>query len=189
MDNLIKKSIKNHFELEEFAKNKLPQKIREASSLLLNALGEEKKIMWCGNGGSASQAEHLSAEMLGGLNKKKIDPFFSMCLNSDSSFITAWSNDSSFDEIFSRQIKAFGKKNDILILLTTSGNSPNQINAAKMAQNLGVKVLSFTGNDGGELSGLSDCNINIESDSTQRIQEMHIMIGHILCDVIESSVS
>lgn len=185
MDKLILKSLGDHFDLKNTILSDYPDKIKEVGLILIDVLKNKNKLMWCGNGGSASQAEHLSAELLGGLNKKKIEPFFSMCLNSDSSFITAWSNDSSFDEIFSRQVSAFGKEGDMLILLTTSGNSLNQINAAKIAQSLGVKVLSLTGKDGGGLANLSDYNINIDSDSTQRIQEMHIMIGHILCDVIE----
>tara|TARA_Y100000389_G_C17464926_1_gene524675 strand:- start:3422 stop:3988 length:567 start_codon:yes stop_codon:yes gene_type:complete len=186
MDKIISKSLKDHFDLKNDMIELLPKKLEEIAEVLFKALSCGNKVMWCGNGGSASQAEHLSAELLGGLNKKKVDPFFSICLNSDSSFITAWSNDSSFDEIFSRQIQAFGKERDVLILLTTSGNSSNQINAAKKAKQLGVRVLSLTGKDGGELVKYSDFNINIPSDSTQRIQEMHIMIGHIVCDIVES---
>ncbi len=187
MDNSIVKAISDHFNLKDEALDYYPQKIEEIGKMLISTLKNKNKLMWCGNGGSAAQAEHLSAELLGGLNKIKIDPFFSLCLNCDSSFITAWSNDSSFDEIFARQVKAFGQKDDILILLTTSGNSMNLINAAKECKDLGVKVVSFTGNDGGKLKGLSDINFNIESSSTQRIQEMHIMIGHILCDFVEKS--
>ena len=186
MDKIISTSLNDHFDLKNDMLELLPEKLKKISQVLIHALSNENKLLWCGNGGSAAQAEHLSAELLGGLNKKKVDPFFSICLNSDSSFITAWSNDSSFDEIFSRQIEAFGKKGDILILLTTSGNSSNQINAAKKAKQLGIRVLSLTGNDGGELVKYSDFNINIPSESTQRIQEMHIMIGHIVCDIIES---
>ena len=188
MDKIISTSLNDHFDLKIDMLELLPQKLKKISQVLIHALSSENKLLWCGNGGSASQAEHLSAELLGGLNKKKVDPFFSICLNSDSSFITAWSNDSSFDEIFSRQIEAYGKKGDVLILLTTSGNSLNQINAAKKAKALGVTVLSLTGKDGGKLINYSDFNINIESESTQRIQEMHIMIGHILCDIIESHI-
>jgi len=187
MDNFIKEAINEHFDLKGKALDNYPHQIEKIGKLLISTLKNNGKLMWCGNGGSAAQAEHLSAELLGGLNKKKIDPFFSLCLNCDPSFITAWSNDSSFDEIFSRQVKAFGQKDDILILLTTSGNSINLINAAKECKDLGVKVISFTGNDGGKLKGLSDINFNIESYSTQRIQEMHIMIGHILCDFVEKS--
>ncbi len=185
MNDIISKSISEHFDLEEFSKNILPNKIDEVSKIIISALKKNNKIMWCGNGGSASQAEHLSAELIGGLNKKKIEPFFSLCLNSDSSFITAWSNDSSYDDIFLRLIKAYGHKNDILVLLSTSGNSQNLINAALEAKNIGIKIVSFTGNDGGQLKKISNYNINIDSDSTPRIQEMHIMVGHIICDLIE----
>jgi len=188
MDKIISKSLNDHFHLKNDMLELLPKKLKEVSQVLIKALSNNNKLMWCGNGGSAAQAEHLSAELLGGLNKKKVDPFFSICLNSDSSFMTAWSNDDSFDTIFSRQIQAFGREGDALILLTTSGNSENQINAAKKAKELGVRVLSLTGKDGGKLVKYSDSNINIESESTQRIQEMHIMIGHILCDIIEDSL-
>ena len=188
MDKIISKSLEQHFELKDHMQKLLPDKVKEISNVLIKALKNNNKLMWCGNGGSAAQAEHLSAELLGGLNKKKVDPFFSVCLNADSSFITAWSNDDSFDNIFSRQIKAFGKEGDVLILLSTSGNSVNQINAAKICKDLKIDVVSLTGNNGGELLSLSDYNININSTSTQRIQEMHIMIGHILCDIIEDSL-
>lgn len=188
MNKLILQSLKNHFDLKDKMVQDLPLQIEEIASLLIKTLQNNNKLMWCGNGGSAAQAEHLSAELLGGLNKRKVSPFFSICLNSDSSFITAWSNDNSFDNVFSRQIQAFGEKGDSLILLTTSGNSSNQINAAKICKNLGVNVISLTGSSGGELLKLSDYNINIDSNSTQRIQEMHIMVGHILCDIIEDSL-
>jgi len=188
MDKIIFKSLKEHFELQDNMKKILPDKLTEISKVLIKALANGKKLMWCGNGGSAAQAEHLSAELLGGLNKKKVDPFFSICLNSDSSFITAWSNDDSYDNIFLRQIQAYGREGDILILLTTSGNSLNQIKAAELCKKLKIHVVSLTGNAGGGLLELSDYNINIISKSTQRVQEMHIMIGHILCDIIEDSL-
>ena len=188
MDKIISQSLKEHFDLKDHLIKDLSSKIKEVASLLIQTLKDNNKLMWCGNGGSAAQAEHLSAELLGGLNKKKVNPFFSICLNSDSSFITAWSNDDSFDNIFSRQIQAFASKGDALILLTTSGNSLNQINAAKICKKLGINVISITGKSGGELLKISDYNINIDNNSTQRIQEMHIMIGHIICDIIEDSL-
>ena len=188
MDKIISTSLNDHFDLKNDMLELLPEQLKKISQVLIRALSNENKLLWCGNGGSAAQAEHLSAELLGGLNKKKVDPFFSICLNADSSFITAWSNDDSFDNIFSRQIKAFGKEGDVLILLTTSGNSANQVNAAKICKDLNIDVVSLTGNNGGEVLALSDYNININSASTQRIQEMHIMIGHILCDIIEDSL-
>ena len=120
--------------------------------------------------------------------KKKIKPFKSICLNVDTAFITAWSNDDSFDNIFVRQLEALGGSGDILIGLSTSGNSANVVNAAQFAHENKLKVISLTGNDAGILNKHSDININIPTNSTQRIQEMHILIGHILCDIIEDSL-
>ena len=160
-------------------------KIDNAVKIMIDALNNGSKIFWCGNGGSASQANHLSAELIGGMHKNKINPFNSICLNVDTAFLTAWSNDDSFENIFSRQLQANGEKGDILIGLSTSGNSININNAASYAKKSGIKVISLTGNDGGKLKSISDLNINIDSESTQRIQEMHILIGHIICDLIE----
>ena len=164
-------------------------KVLRASEAMIKTLDCGNKIFWCGNGGSASQANHLSAELVGGMYKKKVKPLQSICLNVDTAFITAWSNDDSFDNIFVRQLEALSESGDILIGLSTSGNSSNIVEAAKFASSNKMKVISMTGNDGGKLSNHSDININIPINSTQRIQEMHILIGHILCDIIESSSS
>ena len=180
--SLIRRYIEEHTETI----NKFDElKIDEAIRLILDAIENDSTIFWCGNGGSASQANHLSAELIGGMYKNKINPFNSICLNVDTAFITAWSNDDSFENIFTRQLQANGKKGDILIGLSTSGNSININNAANFAKKSGIKVISLTGNDGGKLKGISDLNINVDSNSTQRIQEMHILIGHIICDLIE----
>ena len=180
--NLIKQFINEHLNTVE----KFDQlKIIDVVDLLIKAIDDGSRIFWCGNGGSASQANHLSAELIGGMHKNKIKPFNSICLNVDSTFLTAWSNDDSFENIFSRQLQAFGQKGDILIGLSTSGKSKNINNAAAYAKKSGIKVISLTGNNGGDLKNLSDFNINVDSKSTQRIQEMHILIGHIICDLIE----
>lgn len=181
----IKQSIENHFKLKFLFNEELINSVEIAAKSVLNALKNDNKILWCGNGGSASQANHLSAELLGGMYKNKIKPFNSYCLNVDTSFITAWSNDNSFDNIFVRQLEALGKKGDILIGLSTSGNSKNIVNAAKYAQENEFDVISLTGNDGGALKIHSNININIPTDSTQNIQEIHILIGHIICDFVE----
>ena len=120
--------------------------------------------------------------------KKKINPFKSVCLNIDTAFITAWSNDDSFDNIFVRQLEALGKSGDVLIGLSTSGNSVNVVNAAQFARLNKINVISLTGNDSGLLNKYSDLNINIPINSTQRIQEMHILVGHILCDIVEKNL-
>ena len=185
MKDLINNSLKNHSEVLRLINE---SDIISSANIILDAINEGKTIFWCGNGGSASQANHLSAELIGGMYQKKIKPFKSICLNVDTAFITAWSNDDSFDNIFIRQLEALSQSGDILIGLSTSGNSSNVVKAAQFAHSKKMKVISLTGNDGGMLNKNSDFNINIKTNSTQRIQEMHILIGHILCDIIENSL-
>ena len=181
---IIEDSILNHSENLNLINKEL---ISSASEIIINAIKAGNNIFWCGNGGSASQANHLSAELVGGMYKDKKSPFKSVCLNVDTAFITAWSNDDSFDNIFSRQLEGLAQSDDILIALSTSGNSNNIINAAKYCNDNSIKIISLTGFDGGRLKNLSDININISTNSTQRIQEMHILVGHILCDIVEHS--
>ncbi len=185
MKDLIANSIKKHSEVLTLLTE---DTIHSAGTKILSSIANGGTIFWCGNGGSASQANHLSAELVGGMYQKKIQPFKSICLNVDTAFITAWSNDDSFDNIFMRQLEALSQSGDVLISLSTSGNSANIVNAAKFAQSNNLKVVSLTGNNGGTLKSHSDVNINISTDSTQRIQEMHLLIGHILCDIIENSL-
>jgi len=185
MKDLINNSLKHHSDVLQLIDKSI---IVNSANIILDAINEGKTIFWCGNGGSASQANHLSAELVGGMYQKKINPFKSMCLNVDTAFITAWSNDDSFDNIFVRQLEALSKPEDILICLSTSGNSSNVVNASLFAQSHKLKVISLTGNNGGILANHSDVNIDINVSSTQRIQEMHILIGHILCDIIENSL-
>ena len=184
MKDLINSSIKSHAETLNLIDEK---KIHHASDLIQQSLSGNNTIFWCGNGGSASQANHLSAELIGGMYKDKKSPFKSVCLNVDTAFITAWSNDDSFNNIFTRQLEGLAQSDDILIALSTSGNSKNIINAAKYCNDNSIKIISLTGFDGGILKNLSDININISNNSTQRIQEMHILVGHILCDIVEHS--
>ena len=184
MNDLIKNSLKTHSEALQLINE---SDIISSANIIRDAINDGKTIFWCGNGGSASQANHLSAELIGGMYQKKIKPFKSICLNVDTAFITAWSNDDSFDNIFVRQLEALAESGDILIGLSTSGNSSNIVRAAQFAHSNKLKVISLTGNDGGILNKYSDININIPTDSTQRIQEMHILIGHILCDIIENA--
>lgn len=188
MNALIKKSLQAHQIALDSLDESLISKINISVITIIDALKKGNKILWCGNGGSASQANHLSAELIGGMYKNKKEPYRSLCLNTDNAFITAWSNDDSFDNIFSRQIESLGLNGDILFALSTSGNSANIINACKLAQSNSIKVISLTGKDGGIVKGISDININIQHESTQRIQEMHILIGHIICDIIEQSL-
>lgn len=176
------KAILSNFDSKDFLA------IENIANKIIDSLKNNGCIFWCGNGGSASQANHLSAELTGGMYKNKKKPLNSICLNTDLSFITAWSNDESFDNIFSRQVQAHGKIGDTLIVLSTSGNSKNIINAIKCAKANSMNVISMTGNDGGIIKTLSDNNFNVESKITARIQEFHILAGHLICDLVENSL-
>ena len=140
--------------------------------------------MFCGNGGSASDAQHLSAELVGRYRKKR-KPIASVALTTDTSIITAVSNDFSFNHIFSRQVEAIGNEGDILYAISTSGKSTNVINAIKVAKKLNIKTLGITGNDDSGFREICDITISVPASRPDRIQEMHIAIGQILCEILE----
>jgi len=167
---------------------KCSETMNEAAEMMIEAVQRGNKILWCGNGGSAAQAQHLSTELVGGLRDHKRKAIPSISLTTDSSFLTAWSNDTDFASIFSRQIEALGKKGDVLIGITTSGNSENVLLAIKKAEEMDIQTIVFTGKDGGKINGRADFMILIPSDDTQRIQEGHILCGHILCELVEKSL-
>ena len=189
---MMKENIKNQI-LEsariknEMVKNSL-ESIEKAAELLIGSINAGGKILWCGNGGSAADAQHLATELMGGMSDHDRMPIPSIALTTDSSFITAWSNDTDFDSIFSRQVQGLGAEGDVLIGISTSGNSENVINALKQAKYKNLKTIAFTGKTGGNLDGIADITIKVPSDNTQRIQESHIMIGQILCSLIELSI-
>ena len=189
---MMKENIKNQI-LEsakiknEMVKNGL-ESIEKAAQLLIESIKDGGKILWCGNGGSAADAQHLATELMGGMSDHDRMPIPSIALTTDSSFITAWSNDTDFDSIFSRQVQGLGAEGDVLIGISTSGNSENVINALKQAKYKNLKTIAFTGKTGGNLDGIADITIKVPSDNTQRIQESHIMIGQILCSLIELSI-
>ena len=189
---MMKENIKNQI-LEsakiknEMVKNGL-ESIEKAAELLISSINAGGKILWCGNGGSAADAQHLATELMGGMSDHDRMPIPSIALTTDSSFITAWSNDTDFDSIFSRQVQGLGEEGDVLIGISTSGNSENIINALKQAKFKKLKTIAFAGKTGGSLDGIADVTIKVPSDNTQRIQESHIMIGQILCSLIELSI-
>ena len=158
--------------------------IEEASKLLIESLQNGGKIMFCGNGGSASDAQHLSAELIGRYRKKR-KPIASVALTTDTSVITAVSNDFSFDEIFSRQVESIGNEGDVLYAISTSSKSRNVINALKIAKKLNIKTLGITGDDDSGFKELCDVIISVPASRSDRIQEMHIAIGQILCEILE----
>lgn len=162
--------------------------IETAAGVLLDAVKNGHTLFWCGNGGSAGQAQHLSAELVGGFHDHHRPPIKSISLTTDTSFITAWSNDTSYDTIFSRQLEGLGTSGDVLLALTTSGNSKNVLEALKAAKTHGITSILITGRDGGKAVSLADHVIIIPSDETQHIQEGHILVGHILCEYLEKEI-
>ena len=161
------------------------EKIEKAAEILIDCIKNGGKIFWCGNGGSAGDAQHLATELMGGMTDHDRKPIPSIALTTDSSFLTAWSNDTNFDSIFSRQIQGLGEEGDVLVGISTSGNSKNVFNALKQAKYKNLKTISFTGKTGGDIDGIADITIKVPSNNTQRIQESHIMIGQILCGLLE----
>ena len=161
------------------------QTIDKCAVLMIKTLKNGNKILWCGNGGSAADSQHLSAELVAKLKYVR-RAFASVALTTDTSFLTAWINDNGNGrDLFARQIEALGNKGDVLIAISTSGNSENILEAVITAKSKGLSVIVLTGNDGGKLKGLSDIELIVPSDNTQRIQEMHIIAGHQLCEEVE----
>lgn len=188
MKKFIVNQISESISIKKLVLNKCIKTIEDASLLMIDTIKSNRKILWCGNGGSASDAQHLSTELMGGMGNLDRKPIPSIALTTDSSFLTAWSNDNDFSSIFSRQIQGIGFENDLLIAITTSGNSENIINAIKQAKYKDMKTIVLTGIDGGKINNLADITINVPSKNTQRIQESHIMIGQILCELLENSI-
>ena len=162
----------------------LINRIQETANLIIDTYLNDGKVLLCGNGGSAADAQHIAAELSG---RFKLDrkPLFAEALHVNSSFLTAVSNDYSFDVVYSRLLEAFGRKGDVLIGISTSGNSKNVVNAVSKAKELGIYTVGFTGKSGGKLKDLVDILINVPSDNTPRTQEAHITIGHIICEIVE----
>ncbi len=142
------------------------------------------KILFCGNGGSAADAQHIAGELSGRFFIDR-EPLFAEALHVNTSFLTAMANDYSFEEAYARMVRAAGRPGDILFALSTSGNSPNVLKAAEDAQKIGMKVVAMTGASGGKLREYCDYLINIPSTITPRIQECHIMVGHVICELVE----
>ena len=166
------------------ADDKLLQIVKDCVSVIVTAFEKGNKVLFCGNGGSASDAQHLAAEFSGRFYTDR-DALPAEALHCNTSYITAIGNDYGYDVIYSRLIKGIGNKGDVLVGLSTSGNSKNILNAFEIAKEKGMITIAFTGESGGKLKKLADHLINVPSDDTPRIQESHIMLGHIICQFVE----
>lgn len=162
-------------------------RVNEATQLMIEAFQESGSVYWCGNGGSAADAQHLAAELSGRFYFDRA-PLSSEALHVNTSYLTAVANDYSYNDIYGRYIKGMGKDTDVLVGISTSGNSENVVRAMEEGKKLGMKIVAFTGEGGGKMKDLADVCINVPSKDTPRIQESHIMIGHIICEIIEDTL-
>ena len=186
MKKILSKSIQDSINLKKKLL-KLEKQIFDSISLISTAIKNGNKIMICGNGGSAADAQHLAAEFLIRLRPNlNREPWPVLSLAMDTSTLTACSNDFSFDDIFSRPLNALGKENDVLICISTSGNSKNLIKAIKASKKKKIKTISLLGRKGGKLKNKCDIELIIPSQDTARIQEMHIFIGHFIFEQVEN---
>jgi len=161
--------------------------VARAAQRLSDALRAGGKVMFCGNGGSAADSQHLASELTGRfVNDRR--PLAGLALSTDSSALTCIANDYAFDQVFERQLRGLGRKGDALVAISTSGKSPNVLRAVHAARELGIGVIGLLGRDGGPLKPLCDVALVVPSDTTARIQEAHIFIGHTLCALVEESL-
>jgi D-sedoheptulose 7-phosphate isomerase len=160
--------------------------VRAAEMIIASVRGGGKVLVF-GNGGSAADAQHIAAELVNRLNYDH-PPIPAIALTTDSSILTSIGNDSSFDKVCERQVRAHGRKGDVALAISTSGNSPNVLRAVETAREIGVTTIALAGRDGGKLGTLAELALVVNADSTQRIQETHITIAHILCELVEDAL-
>ena len=189
MKNYIKNQVKLSFETKQaiYENEELLNDIEKVSKLCVELYKNNKKTILAGNGGSAADAQHIAAEMVGryGFDRPSLP---SLALTTDTSALTAIGNDYGYDKVFSRQLEGMGQDGDLFIGISTSGNSENIINAFNSAKEKNIITVALTGRDGGEMAKIADISLIVPSESTPRIQESHILIGHIICDIIEKEI-
>ena len=186
MQKMILEEFKAHKDIIENTIDTLIPIVEKASEMIIATLKSGHKILICGNGGSASDAQHIAAELIGRYKRNR-KGLASIALNTDTSALTAIANDFGYDNVFSRQVEALANKGDLLIGISTSGNSQNILLALQTAKELGCNTLGLSGKNGGDMNTLCDLNIIVPSSDTPRIQEMHILIGHTLCQAVDNT--
>jgi len=188
MKTLIATQFSEHIESFKLASTDLISPIEDAAKLCINCINNGGKLLLLGNGGSAADAQHIAAELVG---RYKIDraPIPAIALTTDSSILTSISNDYGFEQVFERQIEALATEIDVVIGISTSGRSKNIIKAINLANKKGCSTISLCGGDGGFLKKICNVSIIAPSNETERIQEIHIFVGHTICDLIEQNIS
>jgi len=189
MKNTIKSEFKSHLKTinNVIESEKLSDDLLKCSEHAVNTLKLGKKIILFGNGGSASDAQHIAAELTGRYKTER-KGLPGLALTTDTSALTAIGNDFGFERIFDRQIESLANDGDLIIAISTSGNSPNVINALKKGREMGCVTIGFSGKNGGKMNGYCDINLVVPSNNTPRIQEMHILFGHIICEIIDQNI-
>lgn len=188
METMIQKELQAHLETIRTVVETMQPDIKAAAEAMVETLKQGNKILLCGNGGSAADAQHIAAELTGRYKtERKALP--GIALTTDTSALTAIGNDYGYDSVFSRQVEALANDGDMLIGISTSGNSQNVLNAFESARARGCKLLALTGRDGGKMKAMADWNLIVPSNDTPRIQEMHILIGHTLCQAVDDALS
>jgi D-sedoheptulose 7-phosphate isomerase len=184
MEDIIARIVKESQRVKEDFIRKNTSILIDLAEYISKAFKNDKKLMLCGNGGSAADAQHIAAEFV---NRFQLDrhPLPAMALTTDTSIITSVANDYSFEEVFSKQIQALGVEGDILLAISTSGNSKNILSAIKIAKEKGLYTVGLIGGDGGEMVTLVDLSLVVKSKQTPRVQETHILTGHIICELVE----
>jgi D-sedoheptulose 7-phosphate isomerase len=184
MDNIIAEALKEGLRVKEEFINKNTSKLIHLAERISKAFKNDRKLLICGNGGSAADAQHLAAEFVNRFQLER-PPLPALALTTDTSIITSVANDYSYDEVFSKQIKALGVEGDILLAISTSGRSESVLSAIRTAKKKGLYTVGFIGGDGGEMRRLVDLTLIVKSDRTPRVQETHILAGHIVCELVD----
>ena len=185
MQSIIHKEFNNHIATSNLTLKSVTQTVEDTAKCCINSLNKGGKIILFGNGGSAADAQHISAELVGRYKNER-KALASIALTTDTSALTCIGNDYGYDVVFKRQIEALGSPNDTVIGISTGGTSQNVINGIKAAKTIGCKTIGLSGKGGGEFNQICDYNIVIPATETARIQEMHILIGHIICQLIDN---
>lgn len=184
ISQVIQRNFLEHIQSAEATRDALSESISIVSKVLSQSLLNGGTVFWCGNGGSASDSQHIAAELVGRFKNNR-RPLRSIALNTDTAVLTCIANDFSYQDIFARQIEGQGRPGDVLIGISTSGQSENVLNAFKVAKDMGIVTVGLLGKGGGVAASQVDYTMIVPSDITARVQESHILIGHILCELIE----
>lgn len=184
MNEIINNALDQHIALVEIVRKRMSDHIAEVAGVLIDCFSNDHRLFLCGNGGSAADAQHIAAEFTGRFIRER-KPLPAVALTTDTSALTAIGNDFGFESVFERQLRALAHSGDALLAISTSGNSPNVIKALEAAREIGCATVALTGHDGGQMKEHADHLLLVPSTETPRIQEMHIVVSHILCDLVD----